>query len=65
MAHDLEKCYILKRQTDGLVYVTSDKDFADDQYSTGNYIMLNSVIYNPKEQHTIIGISIHGSRNEN
>lgn len=38
-------CYILQRTTDNLIFVTTDKDYANGFYNSGNYIMLISTLH--------------------
>jgi len=44
-----EDCYILKRN-DGFIFVTKNKKFADELYSTGEYVVLKSVLINKLPQ---------------
>ena len=40
-------CYIMHRTTDDLIFVTTDKDYAERLYSSGDYIMRISQLFNP------------------
>jgi hypothetical protein len=40
-------CYIMHRTTDDLIFVTTDKDYAEKLYSSGDYIMRISRLFNP------------------
>lgn len=40
-------CYIMHRTTDSLIFVTTDKEYADRLYEDGGYIMRISQLFNP------------------
>jgi len=40
-------CYIMHRTTDDLLFVTTDKEYADRLYKGGDYIMRISQLFNP------------------
>jgi hypothetical protein len=40
-------CYIMNRTTDNLIFVTTDKEYADRLYESGEYIMRTSQLFNP------------------
>ncbi len=40
-------CYIMHRTTDDLIFVTTDKDYAERLYHDGDYIMKISQLFNP------------------
>jgi heterodisulfide reductase subunit B len=39
-------CYIMNRTTDNLIFVTTDKEYADKLYESGDYIMRISQLFN-------------------
>jgi hypothetical protein len=41
------ECYIMKRTTDDFMFVTTDKEYADYLYRSGEYIMKISQLSNP------------------
>jgi len=40
-------CYIIHRTDDDLIFVTTDKEYADRLYESGEYIMRISQLFNP------------------
>ena len=38
-------CYILQRTTDNLIFVTTNKNYANGFYNSGDYIMLISTLH--------------------
>ncbi|MCK9320225.1 hypothetical protein [Methanoculleus sp.] len=40
-------CWILRRTTDDLIFVTTDEDYAKRQYETGDYVIRKSKIFDP------------------
>ncbi len=40
-------CWIMHRTTDNLIYVTTDEEYANRQYKSGDYIIKQSQIFNP------------------
>jgi lactam utilization protein B len=40
-------CWIMRRTTDNLIFVTTDEEYANRQYETGEYTMRKSRIFDP------------------
>jgi lactam utilization protein B len=40
-------CWIMHRTNDNLIFVTTDEEYANRQYETGEYIMRQSQIFDP------------------
>jgi peptide subunit release factor 1 (eRF1) len=40
-------CYIMHRTKDNLMFVTTDKEYADELYKSGEFVMRESRLVNP------------------